>query len=189
MISRSRWPTFALAACLAFLAVLSAAATPAQAGQERPLATVTVCMKEAKPHKGSIRFAQTKRRCKKDERPVRVVTSSDQDIQGSSGEKGEQGPPGIQGPQGEQGEQGEQGLQGEIGEQGDQGQQGKVGPEGPAGPEGPIGPEGPVGPQGPAGPQGEQGPPGIQGPQGEPGIHFEGLLQIFHGGVIGSLLQ
>lgn len=184
--SLARRPTFALAACLAFLAVLSASATPAQAAQKQPQETITVCVKQAKPGKGRIRFAQAKRGCKEGEGPVQVVTSSgEQVIQGSSGEKGEQGPHGPQGEKGEQGiqgEKGEQGQQGEAGPQGEQGPPGTQGPQGEKGEQGIQGEKGEQGQQGEAGPpgeQGEQGPPGTQGPQGlqgekgeqgEPGI-------------------
>ncbi len=110
---------------MAFLAILSAFATSAQAAQKQPPATITVCVKEAKPRKGGIRFARTKRHCKEAERAVPVVTSSgEQIIQGSGGEKGEQGLTGVPGPPG---------LQGEKGEQGPQGLKGEQGPPGPAG--------------------------------------------------------
>lgn len=179
----SRWPTFALAACLAFLAVLSASATPAQGTQKQPPALITVCIKQAKPGKGGIRFAQTRRHCGQGERPVQVVTTSGkQVIQGSGGEKGEQGPQGLQG------EQGEPGIQGPPGEAGTPGADGRAVLSGDGPPDPETGSDGDfyidtdtfeiygpkltgawstgtslVGPQGAQGEKGEQGPAGPAG--------------------------
>ncbi len=158
-----------IAACLACLAVSSAAAALSQAAEVLP--TIDVCIKTAGPRKGIIRFVQAKQRCKTGERLLQVVIDSGNEAgRVGSGERGPEGPPGPAGPVGPEGVKGEQGDPGPPGPQGDAGIQGGPGPQGPAGPEGPIGPQGPVGPEGPIGPQGIQGEGGEQGPPGAQGL-------------------
>lgn len=145
------------------MALVSVFAAPAlvHAAVGRSTGTVGVCIKQAAPRKGSIRFERPKARCTKGERRVLVLTGA-----------GAQGPPGIQGERGEAGAKGDPGPRGAIGPQGlwgEAGEQGPPGPQGEQGAQGPPGTQGPVGLQGPQGLQGEQGIQGDPGPPGEPG--------------------
>jgi hypothetical protein len=101
-----RWLAFAAVACLALIGLLSAA-TSAEAAQKRSLGSITLCIKQKAPDKGSIRFVKANKKCLKGEKRVQVVTTNSSQgvagIEATSGATGATGAAGATGPQGPQG--------------------------------------------------------------------------------------
>jgi hypothetical protein len=175
-----------LAACLALVGIVFAIAAPGTAGAAptRNFSTINLCIKQAQPNKGQIRFVRPKVACLKGERRVLVVTArnaqSATEIQvsggagpmgatGATGKAGATGPKGDTGPQGATGDQGLQGEVGPTGATGDTGIQGIQGPTGATGATGATGKTGATGATGATGIQGIQGPTGPTGATGATG--------------------
>src|SRR4051794_27112247 len=89
---RLRQMALAWAACLTLVG-LTIAAAPAHGEQ----GGLNLCVKTKKPNRGIVRYAETARECKKDERLVVVAPSA--------GEAGPKGDPGAAGPAGPVGPQ------------------------------------------------------------------------------------
>jgi hypothetical protein len=70
-----RWLALALTACLVLIGL---AATSVQAAQKPSLETVTLCIQQGGPEKGSIRFVKATLRCLKGEKRVIVLTTKGQ---------------------------------------------------------------------------------------------------------------
>jgi hypothetical protein len=170
--------------------------------------TVHLCVKWARPHKGSVRLAAAATGCDRGWRRTPIArigrvgptgpagppgpggpqgavgSTGARGPEGRSGQEGPQGLPGAPGPEGQPGAAGADGAQGPQGDAGPQGDSGAQGPQGDPGSQGPAGPQGETGPQGPAGPQGEQGPAGPQGetgPQGPSGTQLWAVVSAAGG--------